>query len=326
MPDSNRDTVGLVVGTLAAFAIMLGGAISYWYLSHQLEYGANCLGRARREVVEVVGSERVDPTLVGKTIHLIGNLRVATGAEDREFGVRADDVVCLQRLVRFYQWVEEEIRKKPSEAPRYDYHRRWVSRPVDSGKFKTSDSLHRNTNKANLNVASSRIPAREVYLGGYRLDDSLKLALRDTTELEPDILPGGLAAGMLSIGNRYYLGANPQKPEIGDVRVDYFGVAPGRVSLVGVLGENGMVRGLQTVYPDCHDVYGPIWRQDHSAEEMLGGMELWHWFLLWAARAGLFLVYGLACLLLSKVWGWQGRGFGLAAALAVSVMMAAEFL
>ncbi len=321
MPESGRDKVGMLVGTLAALAIMVGATLAFWHFSRGFLNAANCLGESKREVVGVTNPGAVDASLLGRTVYLSGELRVAQGAEDRELGVKAE-VVCLVRRVQYYQWVEEEVRKKPSEAPRYDYHRRWVSRPVDSGKFKTGDFSHRNTVKAKLDAMPSRIPAREVYLGAYRLGDVFKCSLRGDEELRPELVPGGLAGKMSAAGNRFYLGANPQRPEIGDVQVDFFGVAAGPVSLVGVLGEGGVVVPV----PDCSVVGRMIWRGEVPPERILGEMAFWHWLLLWGLRLGLFIVYGLACLLLSKVWGWQGRGFGLAAALAVAVIMAAAFL
>ncbi len=321
MPDSDRDKVGLVVGTLAAVAIMAGGAVGYWYVYRGLAGSLACLGRARAEVVSVDDSRTVNRSLVGRTVHMIGDLRIGEGAEDRELGVRAR-VVCLVRAVRFFQWVEEEVRQKQSEPARYDYHRRWVRAPVDSGQFHYSDARRRNSVKARINPNVSRIPAREVFLGGYRLDDAFKCGLKGDEPLQPEVDADGLIYRMLADGNRFYLGADPKAPEIGDVRVDFFGVAPGLVSLVGRLDEGGVLRALT----DCGWLGPLISRGEVAAEDLLGGSEFRRWLWLWGARAGLLAVYGLACLLLSRVWGWRGWGFGLAAALAVGVIMAAALV
>ena len=188
-----------------------------------------------------VASTQVDPSQEGKLIHVASDVTLGQAARDSEFGFEAKGL-RLARKVEMFQWKEEshsETQKKlgggEETVTRYTYSKEWSDRAVDSSRFRSAQD-HRNP--AMPAVSSRSFVPSDVKLGAYRLDERII-----------QMLPGGekfaapesvLAQARSRLGQRarvqqgdVYVGANPDQPAVGDVRVTWEVLPATPVSVVG---------------------------------------------------------------------------------------------
>ena len=189
-------------------------------------------------IVRSVALDRVDPGNEGRLVHVVGRADTEAILFDKELGVEAR-AISLIREVEMYQWQESsrsETKKKigggEETVTTYSYAKEWQGRVINSGNFKKPDG---HANPARMAYESRTVIADDVRLGAFRLPDFLvrKIGNQTPLALSQDIkLPQNLQSKVLRQVDGFYLGADPNAPQIGDLRIQYKVILPADISLV----------------------------------------------------------------------------------------------
>jgi len=187
-----------------------------------------------------ITSTSVDPANEGKLVHVTGDMKASIRPNDAEFGVSADGL-RLVRTVEMYQWSEEtqtETKKNMGGSEEtvttYSYVRTWSHAPIDSSRFKIPEG-HVNPAKRYNDATFS---GGDVTLGAFHPSDRVVAMLPASQELRVDAtmaeaLHGRVNGPVQANDGKFYLGADPSQPRIGDMRISYQFAPAGAVSIVG---------------------------------------------------------------------------------------------
>lgn len=189
-------------------------------------------------IVVSVPSTSVSPENDGKLIHTIGEATTTDTLRDPEFGI-TEQVIRMRRKVEMYQWDEDatsDTTKKlgggTETTTTYTYKKRWSARAIDSSNFKKSEG-HQNPRE--IRYQDRQFSASNVELGAFRLSESLiqRMSSFEALPLSQAAIPEGLGEQVSVHRDTFYIGANPEKPAVGDIQVSFEVVRPGQVSVVG---------------------------------------------------------------------------------------------
>ncbi len=220
--------------------LVIGAAILLFWNEGRAARTAAALAEGAGLVVSVE-TGAVDAAHEGKLIHLAGATTLGGPAEDADFRFPAE-ALKLDRKVQMYQWKEDSHSETHKYAggsqetvTTYTYARVWSDKAIDSGRFRRQ-SDHRNP--AFPNVTSRAFYPPGARLGAFHVDANVLSKLSAT---EPFTAPYSALAGARSaLGSRarlssggIYAGADPDRPEIGDVRATWSVAPVGDVSVVG---------------------------------------------------------------------------------------------
>jgi hypothetical protein len=200
---------------------------------------AQSLTEGSRAVV-TIQSDRIDSTNNNKLVHLSGLATTQEIVTDSVFHV-SEKAIKLVRKVEMYQWDEEsssETVKKigggTETKATYKYTRKWSEKPIESIKFKNAEG---HTNPGTMPYSTEVKTAGKVTLGAFTLSDTLVAGISKVEPLIIDSgrhnrLPGELRRRLKLSDGVYYIGNDPTKPAIGDIRISYSTVKPVVVSLI----------------------------------------------------------------------------------------------
>lgn len=204
--------------------------------------------RTARSLSEGAGSivsapaDSIDASKEGKLVHMTGPISTEQPVADDALPVQAQ-AVKLIRNVEMYQWQEEkksETKKKlgggEETVTTYSYNKEWVNGRVDSSQFQHPEG-HQNPESAPYETQT--FTADPVKVGVHKLSAEQIGKLNETEDLPLDAnaaasLPAELKDKVKVASGRYYLGADPAVPALGDVRISYQVVKPATVSLAAV--------------------------------------------------------------------------------------------
>ncbi len=233
---------GILIGLVL---VVVSCVLMFWNEGRSAQTAA-ALAEGAGAVVSV-SSTQVDPAQEGKLIHVASDVTLGQAARDTDFGFEAKGL-RLARKVEMFQWKEEshsETQKKlgggEETITRYTYTKEWSDRAVDSTRFRSAQD-HRNP--AMPAVSSRSFVPADVKLGAYRLDDRIIQMLSGGEKFAaPDTI---LAQARSRLGQRaqvqqgdVYVGANPDQPAVGDVRVSWEVLPATPVSVVGRQTQSG---------------------------------------------------------------------------------------
>ena len=276
-------------GIVTGFLLFVAATALLWWNEGRAVKTSKMLNQAGKECVDVADVSSVDPALNGKLIHAIALAQTDEGLSDPDFPVQAN-AVKLTRSVEFYQWVEtsssttkDKVGGAQETVTTYDYHLAWVSRPVNSAQFKDPEYQGKNFVRKNLYDADE--VAQKVSFGGYKLPSSLINSIPCDTPVD---LPAEMAqdSTVHVVHNILYYGANPDVPQIGDVRVTFS------------KGEGGQASILAQVLGDTFEPYTAKGKNlctlsmgSHSMDSMFESEKAANKAILWVIRIlGLLLV------------------------------------
>lgn len=198
---------------------------------------ARALAEGQGAVV-AIASDRLDPAMNGKLVHVAGNVTSQTGVEDALFGVKAKGL-RLHRKVELYQWSEKETGS--GQDRKYVYERVWSDRIIDSSKFKVRQG---HENQTAMDWPSQTFEATDARIGALPLGPAIASlgGLRDHR-----IDGSGLATArrqhvwqVHQLDNGYYIGLHPSEPRVGHYRITYQIVPEGPASFVGQQSAEGL--------------------------------------------------------------------------------------
>jgi hypothetical protein len=189
-------------------------------------------------IVQTVGTQRVDPAMNGKLVHVSGDARSATGVGDEDFGVRVRGL-RLERTVEMYQWVEKETGS--GQDRKFTYTREWSGRAIDSSRFKAPEG-HRNP--GSMPYRNQSFSAGDARIGAFPLGGAVRnLGASTEHRLDASVINAarqrGVQRAQLTDG-ALYIGNDPGRPIVGDVKVAYRIAPEGPASFVGRQGSNGL--------------------------------------------------------------------------------------
>ncbi len=317
---------GLVM-FVAAFPVL------FWNESRSVRT-AKSLSEGLGAVVSV-SADSVSAGNDGKLIHVAGPVDTGGEISDPDWNVHAK-AIKLIRKVEMYQWKEEEkseTKKKlggGTETVRtYTYSQEWSNDPIDSSQFEQPEG---HENPSGFPVESKTIPADRVKVGAFSLSSEQLDQLSKGTEwkVEADAvagLPEETRDKVKVAGGRYFLGADPAAPAVGDVRVSFSIVNPAEVSLVGVqTGET-----FAPYQAEAGDTVLLVEEGVRTAAQMFKSAQDRNAVLTWFLRAGGFFLFFLGTFLIFRtiavvadvlpIFGTMlGAGIGLFAVLIAFVL------
>jgi len=204
--------------------------------------------RTARSLSEGAGSivsapaDSIDASKEGKLVHMTGAVSTEKPVADDALPVQVQGVKLI-RNVEMYQWNEEkksETKKKlgggEETVTTYTYNKEWASGRVDSSQFQHPEG---HENPESVPYETQTFVADPVKVGVHKLAaeqigklneaENLPLEASATESLSPE-----LKERMKVADGRYYMGADPKVPALGDVRISYQVVKPATVSLAAV--------------------------------------------------------------------------------------------
>lgn len=234
-----------------------------------------------------ISADAVDEGKQGKLVHLTGMAKATGELSDPVLGIKVE-ALKLRRNVEMYQWKEEsksETRKKlgggEETVTTYSYVKDWAGDFIDSSKFK-NQAGHENPR---LPMESEDWTATPITVGAYTLSPGLAGQIGGFTTVRGDDaveLPETVASKKLHRSvDGFYLGEDPAKPMVGDVRVSHEAALPGDVSVIAKL------RG-SSFEPYLAKAGGSIEMLENgnqSAEAMFASAHAGNRMLTWVLRA-----------------------------------------
>jgi hypothetical protein len=193
----------------------------------------------------VVGGDaaRVDPALEGRLVHVSGPLAVAETPRDRDFALQAPaGAIRLQRKVEMFQWKEESRSERRTNVggsqdtvTTYTYRQVWAPDRIDSGRFRQQGG-HQNPTPRFLSRTET---APEARLGARRLAGEQLRSLGEAQAFPLDPARMSLPPGAKVAGEVIYIGADPEHPRIGDLRITFLAATPASASVIGAQAGDG---------------------------------------------------------------------------------------
>ncbi|WP_162561393.1 TMEM43 family protein [Methylobacterium terrae] len=220
--------VGLVLVPLACLGLLWNEGRAVRVARSLAEAGA---------VVRTVPTDRRDPALDGALVHLAGPATTVAGAIDDELGPRSRGL-ALARKVEMYQWRESE---QGSGAERkFVYRREWSEQPVHSTGFRVAghDNPAFPVRSRSFGAADARVEAVPVGAEASRLLPAQGALPAD--EIGAAALRQSLGRPVRASGGAYHVGAGPEAPRVGDLRVTYLLAPEGPASFLGRQGADGL--------------------------------------------------------------------------------------
>lgn len=271
---------------------------------------------AKKNAVTVDGAS-VDATREGALVHLTGEATPADTLTDEAFGV-SSKAIRLSRQVEMYQWVEKKETDKKVKAggkeetrTTYTYKLDW-----DTGRNDSSDFHDKGYDNPEPAYDSLEKQAENVSIKAYKLSPSLVSQYSDEKPLpvKPADLPADLASKFTTDAKgNLYLGKDPAKPVLGDLRIAFTHHLAGPASVIA-----RQVGGELAGYASKSDkTVEWLYNGVHGIAEICGFKAKENAFWTWLLRGGGFLLMwvGLGLVLrplkvLGDVLPWIGTAIG----------------
>ena len=286
---------GAIKGLFIGLILIVGGAALLWFNEGRAVKTAKALKEGAAVVISV-NAATVDGAQEGKLVHMTGEATTGEQLSDPDFGI-ASTTIALRRSVEMYQWKESSHSKTTKKlgggeetVTTYTYDKTWSHEAISSAGFKQPDG---HGNPGSFAFPEQTWRASRVTLGAFTLSaglvgqmsDFVPLPVTDTSGVR---LPAGRFAGMHISGSYLFLGADPAKPQVDDIRVSFAQVRPATVSIVARQQGSGFEPYLTTVGRELE----MLEMGTNSAEAMFKSGEASNNALTWILRAvGFILIF-----------------------------------
>jgi Transmembrane protein 43 len=229
--------VGSIVGFIFGVLLLAASSIGLFWNEGRAVTTARSLDEGAHQVVGVP-ADRVAPENEGKLVHVTGPLRTTAPLADAEFGVTFQGAV-LVRQAEMYQWKEEQRTEthknfggSEERTTTYTYEGTWSSHRIDSSRFKQSGKSNPQMRYQSLTLA-----AKDATLGAFRPSDGVlrRMAAKETlpVDMALETRIRERAGKAQIVDGVIYLGADPAKPTIGDLRISYRVARPDTATIIG---------------------------------------------------------------------------------------------
>lgn len=224
---------GVVVGLII---FIIGFPLLFWNEGNYIK-SKKALQEGAGAVVSL-SIDKVEPGYQGKLVHLTGTATTGAKLADPVFGITIN-AIKLKRIVKMYQWKETEKKETAKETgggtttkTTYTYAKVWNEGLIDSRQFKKPQG---HANPSAMALTNKESVAKEVKLGAYALSPGLVDKINKYEELPANSaasLPSALQGKVTLDQGNYYVGQNPQSPEIGDLKIEFQVIKPLTISMV----------------------------------------------------------------------------------------------
>jgi hypothetical protein len=221
-----------LISTLLGLLMVPGSIILlYWNEGRAVDaYRALSQGQ---KLVQEADAATADARFDGHLVHISGLAQTSQPARDDVFGVSGPDLLRISRKVKMYQWKETKqssshtgLGGTKTTTTTYDYTQVWSESPINSEQFK-NPAGHVNPE---MPLRSGIADSADARLGAWRLDSGVLAQANNFQTIPPT--GANNAEGFRVDGQHLYRGANSNQPAIGDVRVDFLGIAGQTLSVV----------------------------------------------------------------------------------------------
>lgn len=228
-----------IKGVLMGLALFVAAFPLLWWNEGRSVQTYKSLQEGRGAVV-AVQSDAVDSANEGELVHLSGLATTEETLADPAFGV-SSRAVELERSVEMYQWVEKvetktekKVGGKEETTKTYRYAKEWKGTPVRSSDFRKPEG---HENPGGMRFSSESWTAGTVTVGAFELSDGLKGSIGGSepipvTQEMLATLPAEVKGEARVNGSDLYVGADPNAPAVGDLRIRFSKVPPAEVSVV----------------------------------------------------------------------------------------------
>ncbi len=271
-------------------------------------YRSKTLAEGKGAVIGNVSEDSVDSANEGKLIHMIGQATATGNLTDQKFAVSIENGLRLKRNVEMYQWhenVSSETKKKlgggTTTEKTYSYRKGWSGAEVDSSNFHDGGQSEYGNGNPPMPFQSETMTSDKITIGAFRLSQSLSQMISkfETFDVSDQLenVPAAARQKLVANGGGFYLGADPNNPQIGDVRVTYSCVRPLMVSIFSQQSGETFIP-----YTNTNGVIERLELGEHSVEQMFGAMEAENTILTWFLRVlGLVMMVAGLNLVLSPL-------------------------
>ena len=245
---------------------------------------------------------RPNPAYNGKLVYITGITNIGKPLAD-PFFTPPLKAVALKRKVEMYQWQEKyetqtmkTVEGNEVKLPVPTYTKVWSSKLIDSSAFKKL-TTHRNPRKIPFQSKIFRAP--DISVGGFNLSAGFANRLNTYHQLQiksKKYLSSRLKNKIQLYKHGYFIGNNPDKPEIGNIRITLEGVRLSEVSIIAK--QEGNV--LQPYITSTGKRIEMLRQGLHDAEVMLPMPQSAPLWILWSFRLGGFILICLGIALTFK--------------------------
>ena len=254
-----------------------------WWNEGRAVHRAQDIKQVAKTAQSIGDISNANTSLDGQLIHTTGTASTEDILSDDLFGIKTN-ALAIVRSAEYYQWKENEKHEtkdklggKQEEIITYTYERDWTADPINSSRFKDPD--YQNVNNVIWEIEDMRVIASNVSFGTYilpelfisdivskqsdnvsplmisadnpalkQLNENVMKALGENVRPEAAQVKDSLAYVHV-FGNQVYIGFNPSKPSIGDIRLTFEQLAPScNISLIAV-----PTNGTFTTFQAKHD-------------------------------------------------------------------------
>jgi hypothetical protein len=181
-----------------------------------------------------IQADQIDPAHEGRLVHLTGLATSPEILKDDLFSVSAP-ALKLRREAEMYQWRERQSSKTRTKVgggtetvTTYEYEKVWADELIRSEAFKEPNG---HTNPTSMPVSSETQVAKSITVGALDLSPGL---ISQVGQFEALPLPAALPEGWTALDGQAFRAANPQTPQVGDLRVRFEAAPPVEVSVIAV--------------------------------------------------------------------------------------------
>ena len=254
-----------------------------WWNEGRAVHRAQDIKQVAKTAQSIGDISNANTSLDGQLIHTTGTASTEDILSDDLFGIKTN-ALAIVRSAEYYQWKENEKHEtkdklggKQEEIITYTYERDWTADPINSSRFKDPD--YQGVNNVIWEIEDMRVIASNVSFGTYtlpelfisdivskqsdnvsplmisadnpalkQLNENVMKALGENVRPEAAQVKDSLAYVHV-FGNQVYIGFNPSKPSIGDIRLTFEQLAPScNISLIAV-----PTNGTFTTFQAKHD-------------------------------------------------------------------------
>ncbi|NCC24633.1 MAG: hypothetical protein EOM25_05435 [Deltaproteobacteria bacterium] len=253
-------------------------------------------------IVVSVSANWIDPANEGRLVHVSGRAETDDTLTDPDFPAASVTALRLDRKVEIFQWMEhQETTEKKNmggsveRQTTYTYSRDWSSSRIDSSRFHQPSG---HENPSSLPYEPFSLTATDVTIGAFTMPRSLtdKLPASDTVRLEG--MESKNTTRPRVVRGQYYIGANPDEPAVGDMRIRHTYAPQQDVSIIARQQGNSF-GGYQT--SDGRRTLLMLKPGLHDASSMFSAAQSANSTLTWLLRAigfilmlaGLRMIFGI---------------------------------
>jgi Transmembrane protein 43 len=241
------------IGMLFGLALIVGSIVLLFWNEGRAVATAKSLREGVATVIDVP-SDTINPANNSKLIHVTGDTAAADALEDPLFNI-SEPAIRLRRNIQVYEWKEKKEEKKRDKigggketTTTYSYEKTWAPDLIKSSSFKSPED-HRNPER--LKVPKKEFVAKDATLGKFKLTPSIigKIPGDEAMAVTEEQLANvseDLQSKLKFESDKFYLGADPDSPAIGDEKISFTVLRPGTVSIVAAQAKESFAPYLTT--------------------------------------------------------------------------------